>query len=84
MHWLRFRPTDMNGTADHAGTTATTLQRSCLQILTTENNMRTKPQTLMFLTEILGVVIRHDPITAARTTAVYDRRSKPRVSKVTT
>ncbi len=46
------------------------------------NNLTPKPQTLMFLTEILGIVIRHDPITAARTTAAYDRRSKPRVPKV--
>jgi len=48
------------------------------------SNLIPKPQTLMFLTEILGVVMRHDPIIAARTTAAYDRRSEPRVPKVAT
>ncbi len=33
---------------------------------------------LKALTQMLGIVMKHDPVTMARVSAVYERRTKPR------
>jgi len=40
--------------------------------------MNAEQQTLTFLSEILGVVIRHDPMTLAKVTARYGMSTPPR------
>lgn len=42
--------------------------------------MSIEPQTLLALSELLGVVMRHDQVTLARVSAIYDRRNDPRKS----
>lgn len=39
--------------------------------------MTSEPQTLLFLTELLGVVMRHDPVTMAKVVTITEtlRRS---------